>query len=63
VADEVGLVGRRIDSGGAIDFAISTNATLPDLTCFGGGFYAGRAESAPLSVHAGQPTLRALAFT
>jgi hypothetical protein len=41
VADEVGLVGRRIDSGGAIDFAISTNATLPDLTRFGGGFYGG----------------------
>src|SRR6202011_6177730 len=38
VADDVGLVGRRVDNGGAIDFSISMTRRYPTSIRFGGGF-------------------------
>ena len=38
MADDVGLVGRRVDNGGAIDFSISMTRRYPTSIRFGGGF-------------------------
>jgi hypothetical protein len=38
VADDVGLVGRRVDNGGAIDFSINMTRRYPTLIWFGGGY-------------------------
>jgi hypothetical protein len=38
VADDVGLVGRSVDNGGAIDFSINMTRRYPTSIRFGGGY-------------------------